>query len=275
MRSRTALTLLTLSALVLAACGSNSDSSDSTGAPAADGSLPAIGTSPTAADLAGRAFESVEVTGQELVDGSTIQLSFDEQRLSVQGGCNIINGGYTITEDVLEIEALASTMMACEEALMGQDTWLNEFLSSGPGISLDGETLTLTGTDIAITLAEIPDTELVGTTWTVTGTVANEAITSVPADAVASITIADDGTIAVETGCNSGSGSVEITDTTLTFGPIATTMRACADEAVNEFEARVLAALQGEVTYEISGDTMSIRSGDGADAAGLDFVARS
>jgi heat shock protein HslJ len=157
---------------------------------------------------------------------------------------------------------------------MDQDAWLSGFLTEGPEISLDGTTLTLTGTS-TMTLTEIEDAPLVGTTWNVTGTLATEAISSVPDTTTASMTIADDGTVAVETGCNSGSGTVEVTDTTLTFGPLAVTRRACADPAVDQLEQAVLAALQGEVTYEITADTMTLRSGEGADAIGLNFTAAS
>ena len=67
---RTALALFALSALALAACGSDDDS------PAADDSLPAVGSAPTADDLIDRSFESTEVTGHELVADSTIELVF-------------------------------------------------------------------------------------------------------------------------------------------------------------------------------------------------------
>ena len=264
---RTAFALLTISALALAACGSDDDS------PAANDSLPGVGSAPTADDLTDRAFESTAVTGHELVADSTIELAFTADTVAARAGCNSMNGGYTITDGNLEVGDMASTMMGCPEDLMAQDTWLSEFLSSGPAIALDGTTLTLTGDDASITLAEVEDAPLVGTTWNVTGTVANEAVSSVPEEAVASITIVDDGTVAVETGCNSGSGTVEVTDTTLTFGQIAVSMRACTDEAVNQLEASVLIALQGEVTYEINGDSLSIRSGEGADAVGLEFAA--
>jgi heat shock protein HslJ len=264
---RTAFTLIALSAIALAACGSDDATSD------AEDTLPAVGAAPAAADLDGRSFESTEVTGHEVVAGSTITLAFEDDRLSANAGCNSMNGGYTIDDGVLTVGAMASTMMACEDALMAQDTWLSEFLSSGPEIALDGATLTLTGDNAAIVLAEVEDAPLVGTTWNVTGTVANEGVSSVPAEPTASITINDDGTVSVETGCNSGSGPVEITDTTLTFGAIAVTMRACAEEAVDQLEQSVLTALQGEVTYEIDGDTMSIRSGEGPEAVGLEFTA--
>ena len=76
---------------------------------------------------------------------------------------------------------------------------------------------------------------------------------------------------AVDTGCNAGSGSVEITDTTLTFGPIATTRRSCIDE-LNALEASVLTVLQGAVTYEIDGDSLSLRSSEGD--IGLELTAQ-
>lgn len=253
---RTALALLTLSALALAACGSDDDT-------------PASGAAPAPADLDGLAFESTAVTGHDLVAGSTISLSFQTDMLSANAGCNTMNGGYTITDGDLGVDAMATTMMACADDLMAQDTWLSEFLASGPAIGLDGTTLTLTGDDATITLAEVADAELVGTTWVVTGTVATEAVSSVPADAEASITITDE-TVAVNTGCNTGSGGVEVADATLTFGPIATTMRACTDE-IMQLETAVLNVLNGEVTYEVSGDSLSLRND--ANEVGLELTA--
>jgi heat shock protein HslJ len=101
---------------------------------------------------------------------------------------------------------------------------------------------------------------------------ATEAISPVPADAEASLTITD-GQAAIQTGCNSGSTSVEITDTTMTFGPVALTMMACADDLM-ALEASVIAVLDGEVTYEVTGDTLSIRK-DAADGEiGLEYTAQ-
>jgi heat shock protein HslJ len=256
---RTALAVLALAGLTLTACGSD----DSSGS----GS-----DSVTAADLSDRGFTSTDVTGHELVDGSEITMNFLDDAVSVNAGCNTMNGGFEITDGNFTVGQLAMTMMACADPLMAQDTWLSEFLASSPAITLDGATLTLTGDDATITLAEIEPAALVGTTWTVNGTVANDAVSSVPMDSTASITISDDGTVAVDTGCNTGSGSVEVADGTLTFGPIATTKRACIDE-LNALEASVLAVLQGDVSYEISGDTMSLRSADGA--IGLELTTQS
>lgn len=102
------------------------------------------GCSEDAADLAGRSFTSTEVRGHDLVEGSTVTLTFTDGRISAQAGCNTLNGSAAWDADALEVpEPLASTMMACEEPLMAQDTWLSSFLTSSPALDLDGDTLTL------------------------------------------------------------------------------------------------------------------------------------
>jgi heat shock protein HslJ len=262
---RTALAVLALSALALAACGSDDDS------PAADDTLPAVGSVPSTDDLTDRSFESTEVTGHELVADTTIELVFMADSVAARAGCNSMNGGYEIVDGNLEVGVMASTMMGCSDELMNQDTWLSEFLSSGPAISLDGDTLTLSGDDATLTLAAVQPTELEGASWTITGTVANEAVSSLPLDADASIVITD-GQAAIRTGCNSGSSSVEISDTTITFGPIALTKMACSPE-LNELEAHVIAVLDGEVAYEISGDALSLRNNGGDGEVGLELTA--
>ena len=107
------------------------------------------------ADLAGRTFTSTEVRGHELAPGSTITLTFEEGRISANGGCNTLNGSATWEGDTLEVaEPLASTMMACDEALMEQDQWLSEYLTSSPALEVDGDTLTLGDDTTGITLSE-------------------------------------------------------------------------------------------------------------------------
>lgn len=260
MTPRTAIALLALAGLTLAACGNDDD-----------GAAESTGT-PTAEDLSGRGFVSSDVTGYDLVDGSEITMNFLDDAVSVNAGCNSMNGGYEIADGEFVVGQFAMTMMACDDPLMEQDTWLSEFLASSPSISLDGSTLSFSGDDVTITLEEIESAALIGTAWTVTGTVANEAVSSVPMDSAASITIADDGTVAVNTGCNTGSGSVEVGDDTLTFGPIAITKMACPPEQT-ALETSVLAVLQGEVAYEINGSNLSLRSGDGTDQVGLELTA--
>ena len=106
-----------------------------------------------AADLAGRSFTSTEVRGYDLVEGSAVTLTFEDGRISAQGGCNTLNGGATWEGDTLEVaEPMASTMMACEEPLMAQDQWLSSFLTSSPALEVDGDTLTLGDDTTGMTL---------------------------------------------------------------------------------------------------------------------------
>jgi heat shock protein HslJ len=211
------------------------------------------------------------VDGREPVEGSTIEIGFDAGNVSTQAGCNTLFGGYSVDDGTLTVATMATTQMACEPELMEQDTWLAEFLTSGPTIELDDSTLTLSGDDVTVVLEEVRPAPLVGTTWEVTGTVAAQGVSSVPAEPTASLVFTDD-EVSVDTGCNTGSGGVEIGDDTITFAPIATTLRACVDD-VAELEAAVLAVLQGEVAYEIDGDRLSLRT-DGPDGEiGLELTA--
>ncbi|GAA4410270.1 hypothetical protein GCM10023168_29770 [Fodinibacter luteus] len=107
------------------------------------------------ADLAGKTYASTEARGHDIVEGSTITLQFEEGRISAQGGCNTLNGAATWDGDTLEVEGpMASTLMACDEALMAQDEWLSTFLTSSPALDVDGDTLTLGDDTTGLTLTE-------------------------------------------------------------------------------------------------------------------------
>lgn len=113
------------------------------------------GTGSDDPDLAGKTFVSTQVTGHELVDGSEVRLIFQTDRISVQAGCNTLNGGATWDEGALVVtQPMARTMMACAPDLMAQDDWLEGFLTSEPALSLDGATLTLGDSTEGITLDE-------------------------------------------------------------------------------------------------------------------------
>lgn len=64
------------------------------------------------------------------------------------------------------------------------------------------------------------------------------------------ITLSSDGGVSGSTGCNRFTGQYTLVDSTLSFGPLATTERACAP-ALNQQEARVLAALNAVETWSM------------------------
>ncbi len=64
------------------------------------------------------------------------------------------------------------------------------------------------------------------------------------------ITFSNDGGVSGSTGCNRFTGQYTLDDSTLSFGPLATTERACAP-ALNQQEARVLAALNAVESWSL------------------------
>jgi heat shock protein HslJ len=233
-------------------------------------SVPA--SSSDSAGLNGRSFVSTEVEGYELVPDSTIRIVFEDGSLSLNAGCNTMFGAYTLDGDVLRAPTLAMTQMACDPALMEQDTWISTLISSDPNLTLDGDTLTITGEDAqVVTFVAEADQPLEGVRWMVDGLLANEGISTVPIGAEASITI-NGGTAAVEAGCNTGSATVMITDTTITFGPLMLTRMACPQPQM-DLETAVVAVLDGEVTYTIDGDTLQLRKAADSGEIGLNLKA--
>lgn len=110
-------------------------------------------------DLSGRAFASVRVDGRQLVGDSQIRLGFDGDELQANAGCNHLFGTLALDGDTLRASNLGGTEMGCPDGLNDQDAWLSDFLSAGPEVLLDGETLTLTGDGVVIELVEqeVPD----------------------------------------------------------------------------------------------------------------------
>ena len=233
---------------LLAACGDDSKEAAST--------QPAT----TAAALQGHTYISQSATGITLVEGTSVHLSFTADSVSANAGCNTMSGGYTIENDVLIAGPFASTMMACDQALMDQDTAIAAMLEAKPTVALTGDQLVLSTSDITLTMTAETDLPLEGTTWTVTSVIANEAVSGVPGTSVATLTISN-GEAQVNAGCNTGGGTATVAADTITFGPLAVTKKMCEPEAM-DLEAAVLGVLNGEVTYVIEGSQLTLMQGD-------------
>lgn len=232
----------------------------------------------TRSELDGQSFVVTEVTGSHtLAPGSTITLAFEGGSLSANAGCNSMVGRYTLLGGKLTAPQLASTMMACEQALMDQDTWLAQFLASGPTYTLAGDTLTLANGTDTVVLGPAPSgaETLQSTGWKVsdTITITNQANTTAAVDSTLNAWLRFKGEeVAFNNSCNGGGGPAQIGDDTITFGALRQTLMACvgASDTLEQFMAQVL---QGETTYTIStGHGMKylqIMSTDGTKGLGL------
>ena len=264
--------------------GESSDGgSTGTSAAAASGSTgarsgSAAGAGGLPAEVLGATFVATEVTGQySMVPGSTISLTLEDTTVAARAGCNNIFGPYTVEGDVLKVAQMGSTMMACDPALMKQDQWLSTFLASGPRWTYDGGSLQLSnGTDtMQLTEALSGAGAVPGVGWKLVGLISKSGSTVSSVDAGLSPWIEFDGsTVTLNTSCNSGSGKAEIGDTTITFGPITLTQRACMPPS-SDVEDAMTAVLQGVTNYTVtddpSGVLLVIMSEDGT--TGLQFAA--
>ncbi len=109
-----------------------------------------------------------------------------------------------------------------------------------------------------------PTKSLSGTTWKLVsyGAIDNP-IPALP-DVATTISFNADGNLKGNVGCNQFAGSFEISGTKIEIGPLMSTEMYC--ESTMEQETAVLMLLDGTMTYENDGDTLSIFSEDGNSA---------
>jgi heat shock protein HslJ len=252
----------------LAACGSDDDTGDSDGGASPDD--PSAAAAPPG--VADRDWVSTSVTEQgserPLVSDTRIALSFDDGQVQASAGCNSLFGAARWDGSTLVVSGMGGTEMGCPPDLMEQDSWLVGLLTSSPDVVVSGDQLTLTSGDTVVTFLDrevaIPDAELEGTTWVLdgigTGGDDDGAVSSVPAGVRSTLTIKN-GKLGVEPGCNTGGGSVDVTDDSLVIGPIFTTKKYCGGARM-QVEQTVLGVLVGEVDYEIDESTLTLEKDD-------------
>lgn len=205
--------------------------------------------------LADREFLLDEVTGYDPVADTTIRLGFSAEEIRFSAGCNSHMGSYSVENGVLVAGAFGATTMGCTQALMTQDAWLADFLSSDPALALEGDTLTLTGESATLVLLDSevanPDRPLTGQTWTIDSIITGEVVMSVAQPLTPTVTFGTDGSLTIETGCNVGEGSYEVTETELTFGDITYDEGTCADAETAAFASQIQQVFVGSATYSI------------------------
>jgi len=136
--------------LVMSICGVATGCSDDD-----SGSDTASDDSSSTIELSDRTLVSTDVSGHDLVEGSTVRISFQDGRMAVVAGCNTMSAAYTHEAGTLMWSSEpAMTMMGCEPDLMEQDQWLSELFTAGVEVSGDGSDVVLTSGDVSITLAD-------------------------------------------------------------------------------------------------------------------------
>jgi len=235
------------------------------------GGAASVPPSPAGATVDGKTYLSSGIQGGTLVAGTQVRLSFKDGQVGASGGCNSMSGPYSITAGRLTATQLMTTEMGCDAPRMAQDQWLAKLLG-GAAINVTGDTLTLTEGPLTLTLLDkevaTPDKPITGTTWVLDGITNGDTASSVPAGVTASIKITD-GQLAVDTGCNVGSGTVQVTGNTLTVGPLMLSKRPCQADSASVESAVTSVLTAKSVHFTIDADALTLDAG----TAGLTFRA--
>ncbi|MBC8075003.1 MAG: META domain-containing protein [Chloroflexales bacterium] len=100
--------------------------------------------------------------------------------------------------------------------------------------------------------------DLMGTAWRLETYGPAGAPVAAPNGAEAMVTFGDDGRVTGDTGCNRFFGPYQIEGDEIVFGALGATRKACIGEERQRQEGALLAALRGDVRYELADDTLRL-----------------
>jgi heat shock protein HslJ len=271
-RSKPFVTLLIVGGLFMTACQSTATPPTQVSLPtqAPQASQPA--PSGTGQPLAGPVWKW---TTTQMNDGSSKTPSDPNNYLieflanghvAVQADCNRVAGTYTANGDHLAITLGPSTLAACPPGSLG-----DEFVKQLVNISsylFKGENLILEikmDSGSMIFAPSVP-AGLPGTSWEVLSyNNGREAVVGLLTGTDINLNFGTDGKASGNAGCNSYSGDYQTSGKTLKVGSLTGTRMFCdKPSGVMDQEKQYLEALQSAATFEIAGDTLTIRDANGA-----------
>jgi heat shock protein HslJ len=232
------------------------------------GSAPASSTSAggSTADLEGRNW--VLTDASKLVAGASdvvVTARFEGGSMSGNSGCNSYTTTYKVNGSSLTLGAnVAGTKMACPPMPTAVERAYLAALPHVVAFAVRGSTLTLTNTagQALLTYRESSGAKALAGNWEVTGYYTGTAVQS--PEAGSKLTAAFTSTqVSGDAGCNTFNGPFEVTGSSITIGPLGSTLKACASETVNTQEQQYLAALEAARTYAVVGDRLDLLRADG------------
>ncbi|MBK8987783.1 MAG: META domain-containing protein [Chloroflexi bacterium] len=219
--------------------------------------------------LVGALWQLQSLQGAAVVADTAVTAVFAaDGSLGGSAGCNNYFTSYQVDGQTITIDPqIGSTMMACADPVMQQETAYLAALSTATAWQISGSTLTLTdaaGAPLAVFTAVIP-TSLTGTTWQLTGfNNGQDAVVSPVAGSTITAVFGEDGALSGSAGCNNYNTSFTTDGGSISIaGSIATTTILCAEDLMQQ-ETAYLAALPVATTYAIQGDSLELRNANGA-----------
>ncbi len=252
--NRHASILLTL-ALIVSACGTEPDA----------GGSPDGAWELTAGTMAGNAIT--------VIDEYPVTLTIEGDRAGGTAACNGYGGRVEIDGTTIAFTDLGITEMACiDPGVMDSESAYMQAFAGVDTYTREGETLTLTGTDVSLVyelLPPVPTADLVGTVWVLEGLVSGEAVSSVSGDR-ATLEMFSDGSLIGSTGCRTLTGSYEVFGASVSFTEFGADGE-CPSE-LSDQDDHVIGVLGDGFSVKIDDETMTVTS---AGAAGLFYRAES
>jgi heat shock protein HslJ len=238
-----------LAAFLLSACQASSSSTEN---------MPLVDTY----------WELISLKGNNPVQDSSVSAVFTQDG-SVGGsaGCNTYQSSYQVDGKKMTIGIGITTLMACADDLMQQETDYLGTLALTSTFKIEGTQLILMdeqGNEILV--FEGKEQELAGSSWDVIGyNNGKEAVVSTIIGSELTAEFSTDGKVSGSAGCNNYNASFETDGDTIKIGPAASTRKMCdTPEGVMDQEYAYLSAIQNAATYKIAGTKMEMRDADGA-----------
>jgi heat shock protein HslJ len=220
------------------------------------------------------------LTGPRAVGASaadvTITALFDGSTVSGESGCNAYHATYEVRGQRMTIgKQVASTLRSCPRGPTAVERAYLQRLSRVASFRISGEKLSLADRrDHALLTyrAAMGAQEIVGR-WEVTGYYTGSAIASVvPNSTLTAEFLRDE--VSGDGGCNTFGGPYEVQGNTIRIGPLSSTLRACADEALNTQESQYLMALELAATFSVTGSRLELLRADGGIAVSFEAATR-
>jgi len=202
-----------------------------------------------------------------------VTAQFASGTLSGHSGCNTYRASYTQQGDSLTIgKDIASTKIACPSLPSAVEQAYLQRLPKVRSFARSGSTLTLQDADgkALLTYKSAPSgAEAITGAWNVTSFYTGTAVSSPTGDQPLTATFTADA-VSGNSGCNTFNGPSKVDGTSITIGPLASTLMACADPAANQQEQQFAAALELAKSFEVVGNRLSLYRADGGYAVTLE-----
>jgi heat shock protein HslJ len=204
---------------------------------------------------------------QTVITGSQTTADFRaDWKLSGSGGCNQYNAGYTTNaSNGITITQPITTLMACAEPVMQQETQYLSLLQQATKYEISGDQLTLfdkNGAKLLIYKKQV-SIPITGTWYLFNYNNGKGAIQSVTAGSKTTAIFGSNGKLSGSGGCNEYSAAYTTPGTNgITITQPVSTLMACA-EPVNQQETQYFSLLPTAAKYEISGDQLTLFNSTG------------